>query len=168
MLPLVWIKFVIFTVLYSYYPTTGVNWEYLWGRQLKQMVASKSGGLFFCGVRGRCPEHFNLSMSKVAHFMRDNRGELVLSEAEGNPLGDANYFRWEKDIGDYTGVLFQFLPEDKSLWDQPSSPLFHFKNSNQLDKKNKKGPLCGFWTDSRWKISYNYFRIKAKRHRRSI
>jgi hypothetical protein len=40
------------------------------------------------GVKGRRPGNFNLSISRVPHSMRDNRGKLVLNEAEGNPVGD--------------------------------------------------------------------------------
>jgi hypothetical protein len=39
-------------------------------------------------VKGRRPGNFNLSISRVPHSMRDNRGKLVLNEAEGNPVGD--------------------------------------------------------------------------------
>ncbi len=34
-------------------------------------------------------------------------------------------------------------------------------------QKNKKGPLCSIWTDSRRKISYDYFRIETQRYRPS-
>ncbi len=34
-----------------------------------------------------------------------------------------------------------FLPEKKSLWAQPSPPLFHIINSNQLDKIKKKSHI---------------------------
>ena len=48
-IPLVWIKFVIFTVRSECQFTTGVNKEYLWGRQMNYRVVKLIGGLFFMG-----------------------------------------------------------------------------------------------------------------------
>jgi len=70
-----------------------------------------------------------------------HRGEFILSLPKGIPfLGDV-ILENKKRIFGFGRCSFLFLPENKSLWDQPQSALFHFKNLNQLDKIKKKSHI---------------------------
>ena len=63
-----------------------------WGRHEKyKAVRLNLAAFFVAGVKGRCPDLFNLIVSKVQYSIRDNRGELALSKAGGNPGGDTTF-----------------------------------------------------------------------------